>query len=77
MLNYHQNVFSTEEKARFTGGQKQALYHGCETKDGIEPLNMHNESLVEVGGTQIEIYRIQIDGTCEKTELVTSLRAIH
>jgi hypothetical protein len=79
---FHRRVFLTEERARFTGGRRawagvvprlQGL-RGFTRWDGRTPLQMHYESLVEIGSNLFEIVRIQNSGTPEERDLLTSLR---
>ena len=76
-LRFHRRVFLTEERARLGGGLRWAgliprLKDG--RWDGQSRISLHYESLVEYGGTPIDIARIQLRGTPAEQDLFTSLR---
>jgi hypothetical protein len=81
-LEYHRAVFLTERRARVAGGREiwagvvpriQGL-SGFTRWDTSRPLDMHYESLVEVGSNPIDIARIQLRGTPEDRDLLAALR---
>ncbi len=80
-LAFHRAVFLTEEKARLTGGTERwagvvprLQGRGYERWDCAGYLKMHYESLVEIGGTRLDILRLQAMGTPEERDLFTALR---
>jgi hypothetical protein len=82
VLPYHRAVFLTEQRARMPGGREawagvlpriQGLT-GFSRWDLAASLEIHYESLVEVGSGLLEISRIQRSGTAEERDLLTSLR---
>jgi len=82
VLPYHRAVFLTEQRARMPGGREawagvlpriQGLT-GFSRWDLAASLEIHYESLVEVGSGLLEIGRIQRSGTAEERDLLTSLR---
>ena len=81
-LVYHRDVFLTRQQARLGSGQTrwagvlprlrgQASY--ARWVPGSQ-LRMHYHSLVEIGGTIREIFRIQRSGTPQERDLFTALR---
>lgn len=81
-LVYHRDVFLTRQQASFGPGQRrwvgvlprlrgQAPY--ARWTPGSQ-LRMHYHSLVEIGGTLREIFRIQRSGTPQERDLFTALR---
>ena len=81
-LRYHRAVFLTEQQARVGGGR--LIWAGVLPRiqgaagftrwDISRPLDMHYESLVEVGSNAMDIARIQRFGTPEDRDLLTALR---
>lgn len=81
-LLFHRAVFLTEQKARQPNGAQgwagalprlQGL-PGFTRWNGATQLRMHYESLVEIGGTALEVIRIQTRGSPEERDLFGSLR---
>lgn len=81
-LRYHRAVFLTEQRARVGSGRlvwagvlpRIQGASGFTRWDISRPLDMHYESLVEVGSNAIDIARIQQFGTPEDRDLLTALR---
>lgn len=81
VLRYHRSVLLTQERARIGGRQVWAGVipriqglAGFTRWDLQRPLDMTYESLVEVGSSALEIGRIQLSGTPEERDILTSLR---
>lgn len=82
VLQYHRGVFLTQQQARFSGGRRAWAgvlprlqgHSGFTRWDLSQPIEMHYESLVEVGSGLVEILRIQRSGTPQERDLLTSLR---
>lgn len=77
-LKYHRAVFFTEKRARIGKSEKWAGVVP-RLQDGrwnirFGPLEMHYHSLVEVGGSMLEMLRIRRSGTAEEKDLFASLR---
>jgi len=82
-LFFHRQVFLTQEKARL--GERGSTYKWAglvprlqdKRWDGIRPIPLHYESLVDVAPNVVAIWRIQRSGTEEERDLFTSLRGFH
>jgi hypothetical protein len=81
-LQFHRDVFLTQQKARFTGNRYswagvlprvQGL-RGFTNWDLRGPLDMQYESLVEIGSGMLEIARIKYQGPEWEKDLFGSLR---
>ena len=82
-LYFHRRVFLTEEKARLGERGKTQEWAGLVPRlkdkrwDGIKPISLHYQSLVDVAPSYAAIVQVQLSGTEEERDLFTSLRGFN
>lgn len=82
-LFFQRQVFLTEKKARLGKGGKTLKWAGLVPRlkdgrwDGVSPISLYYQSLVDIAPSRGAIMRIQLSGTEEDRDLFTSLRGFN